>query len=105
MYNSGYSNNSIIGKTGIEKQYDSLLQGQSGIESRTVDVKGRLISETPTIKPPVMGSNLVLTIDSSIQHLAEKALGERVGAAVVLKPCFVSEFGVSNVPGRYFCIV
>ena len=33
-----------------------------------------------------MGDNLVLTIDTSIQKLAEEALGDRVGAAVVLKP-------------------
>ena len=30
LYNKGYSNTSIIGKDGIEKQYDSLLQGVSG---------------------------------------------------------------------------
>ncbi|GAB1482796.1 hypothetical protein MASR2M78_16120 [Treponema sp.] len=33
-----------------------------------------------------MGKNLVLTIDRSIQTLAEKALGERMGAVVVMKP-------------------
>ena len=86
LYNKGYTNTSIIGKTGIEKQYDEILQGTPGVESRKVDAKGRLISEAPTIQPPVMGSNLVLTIDSKIQVLAEKALGERIGAAVVLKP-------------------
>lgn len=86
MYNKGYSNNSIVGKTGIEKQYDSLLQGKSGLESRTVDVKGRLVSENSTFQAPEMGKNLVLTIDTKIQKLAEKALGERVGAAIVMKP-------------------
>lgn len=86
MYNKGYKNNSIVGKTGIEKQYDSLLQGVPGRESRTVDVRGRILSDTPIIDPPQMGKNLVLTIDSKTQLLAEKALGERVGAVVVLKP-------------------
>lgn len=42
MYNKGYKTNSIVGKTGIEKQYDSLLQGVPGRESRTVDVRGRI---------------------------------------------------------------
>lgn len=87
MYNSGYTSNSVIGKMGIEKQYDSLLQGKAGIESRTVDVYGKNTSGTSvTTKPPEMGNNLVLTIDSNIQKLAEDALGARVGAAVVLKP-------------------
>lgn len=86
LYNQGYTRNSIVGKTGIEKQYDQLLQGTSGIESRTVDVRGRILSDTPDITPPQPGKNLVLTIDSRIQTLAEKTLGNRVGAVVVLKP-------------------
>ncbi|WP_178842324.1 penicillin-binding protein 2 [uncultured Treponema sp.] len=86
MYNHGYKANSIIGKTGIEKQYDSYLQGTSGLESRTVDARGHIISDEPVITPPESGKNLVLTIDSNIQKLAEQALGKRVGAAVVLKP-------------------
>lgn len=86
MYNQGYTRNSIIGKTGIERQYDSLLQGRAGRESRTVDVRGRILNEKPIIEEPVMGKNLILTIDTRIQELAEKALGKRVGATVVICP-------------------
>ena len=86
LYNKGYTNNSIVGKTGIEKQYDALLQGTPGQEMSTVDVHGRIISDTPVVKQPKMGNNLVLTIDSDIQKLVEEALGDRVGASVVLKP-------------------
>lgn len=86
LYNKGYTKNSVIGKTGIENQYDSLLQGKPGRESKTVDVRGRVVSDTPIVEPPEMGKNLVLTIDSTIQKLAEKTLGNRVGAVVVLKP-------------------
>ncbi len=86
MYNKGYTSTSIIGKTGIEKQYDYLLQGTVGRESRTVDARGRILNGDPIVEPPQMGKNLVLTIDSRIQTLAEESLGERVGAIVVLKP-------------------
>lgn len=86
LYNKGYTKDSIVGKTGIEKQYDSLLQGTNGREMSTIDVLGRVISDVPIVEPPKMGNNLVLTIDSDIQKLAEEALGERVGATVVLKP-------------------
>ena len=86
MYNQGYTRSSIVGKTGIERQYDALLQGTPGRESRTVDVRGRILSDKPIIEPPQMGKNLVLTIDTDIQTLAEKTLGNRVGAVVVLKP-------------------
>ncbi len=86
LYNKGYTSTSLIGKTGIEKQYDALLQGVAGSESRTVDVRGRLVSADPIVKDPVPGNNLVLTIDSRIQQLTEEALGDRVGVAIVLKP-------------------
>jgi penicillin-binding protein 2 len=84
LYNKGYTNTSVVGKTGIEKQYDSVLQGKAGNESKTVDVRGRLVSLSPMVAPPEMGKNLVLTIDSTIQRLSEQALGNRVGAAIVL---------------------
>lgn len=86
MYNQGYKANSIVGKTGIEKQYDKFLQGEPGRESRTIDARGHIISDAPIVIPPKPGKNLVLTIDLRIQELAEKALGERVGSVVVLKP-------------------
>jgi len=86
LYNKGYTKDSIVGKTGIEKQYDSLLQGTVGREMSTIDVFGRVISDVPIVEPPKMGNNLVLTIDSDIQKLAEEALGNRVRATVVLKP-------------------
>lgn len=86
FYNKGYTLNSVIGKSGIEKQYDELLRGVDGFEYRTVDVKGRYIENSTSIKPPEMGKNLILTIDQGYQHLAEEALGKRIGSVVVLKP-------------------
>jgi penicillin-binding protein 2 len=88
LYNQGYQQGDLIGKAGIERQYDSMLRGKAGREIRTVDVRGRRIAgeANNTREPPVTGKNLVLTIDSSIQLLVEKALGRRMGAAVVMRP-------------------
>jgi penicillin-binding protein 2 len=88
LYNQGYKQGDMIGKAGIERQYDELLRGREGWETRTVDVRGRRISgrgET-TRQAPEMGKNLVLTIDRRIQTLVENALGNRIGAAVVMRP-------------------
>jgi penicillin-binding protein 2 len=86
-YNQGYKSGDVVGKSGIEKQYDKNLRGADGREFRTVDVKGKSVaSETRSVDPPVMGTNLVLTIDAKLQELAEKALGPRMGSAIVLKP-------------------
>lgn len=86
LYNKGYDQNSIIGKMGVEKQYDSILKGTPGMETRTVDVRGKNISNSRSVQQPVLGNNIVLTIDTEIQTLVEQALGNRVGAAIVLKP-------------------
>ena len=86
LFNRGYQQGDIIGKSGIERQYDELLRGSEGRETRTVDVWGRRMSGDFNRIAPDMGRNLVLTIDRDIQLLAEKALGRRMGAVVVLKP-------------------
>ncbi|MDA8411172.1 MAG: penicillin-binding protein 2 [Treponema sp.] len=87
LYNKGYKSGDVIGKTGIEKQYDQDLRGVDGRRFRMVDVLGKGVkAEKEEISPPVSGSNLVLTIDSRMQEIAEKALGERMGSVVILKP-------------------
>ncbi|TFG84344.1 MAG: penicillin-binding protein 2 [Spirochaetales bacterium] len=87
FYNKGYQPGDIIGKSGIERQYDSVLRGRDGRQFKTVDVKGRRIDgAVRDVDPPIMGNNISLTIDRNTQILAEKALGERIGSIVVLKP-------------------
>ena len=86
LFNRGYQLGDIIGKAGIERQYDELLRGIEGRETRNVDVRGRSMAGDFARISPEMGRNLVLTIDSRIQTLAEKALGNRIGSVVILKP-------------------
>lgn len=87
LYNQGYNQKSVIGKSGIEKRYDQSLRGKDGTRFRTVDVIGRNVeTNTPSEIPPESGKDLVLTIDRRIQRLSEKSLGNRMGSVVVLKP-------------------
>jgi len=88
LYNLGYQQGDIIGKSGIEKEYDVLLRGKEGRETRTVDVRGRRIAGRENIVrvPPEMGKNLILTIDTRVQKLVENALGPRIGTALVMRP-------------------
>jgi len=87
LYNLGYQQGDVIGKSGIERQYDELLRGRQGWETRTVDSRGRRIAgRENSIVPPEMGKNLVLTIDARVQKLAEKALGPQIGSAIVMRP-------------------
>jgi penicillin-binding protein 2 len=87
LYNQGYQSGDVIGKAGIEKQYDMSLRGKDGREYHTVDVRGKNVqADKASVVPPVQGNNLVLTINAGIQEIAEKALGPRMGSVVVLKP-------------------
>ncbi len=87
LYNQGYMPGDVIGKRGVEKQYDLILRGKSGARYRTVDVRGRGVGEgDQRIIEPVLGRDIVLTIDRDIQTLSEQALGARVGSVVVLRP-------------------
>ena len=88
LYNSGYRAGDVLGKGGIEKQYDQFLRGKNGLRIYEVDVWERNVNrnhETEEV-PPEPGKDLVLTLDRRIQLLSEKALGERIGSVVVLKP-------------------
>jgi len=86
-FNKGYKAGDILGKSGVERQYDTVLRGVDGRQFKTVDVRGRSVAESaPAVEKPVMGNNITLTIDRGLQILAEKALGERIGSIVVLKP-------------------
>lgn len=73
----------IVGKRGIEKEYDNILRGKDGQLIEVVDSLGRNRGEV-TRKKPVQGSNLKLTLDFELQKKAEKLLEGREGAAVVL---------------------
>ena len=87
LYNQGYAFGSVLGKSGVEKQYDRLLRGKDGKRFQLVDVREKYLSKRPEEDiPPEPGRNLVLTIDRRVQTLCEKALGERIGSVVVLKP-------------------
>lgn len=87
LFNKGYNQNSVIGKSGVEKYYDEILRGDEGRIYTTVDVRGRNIGGVEKEEvPPNPGKNLVLTIDRDIQGICEKALGERNGSVVVMRP-------------------
>ncbi|MDR2613650.1 MAG: penicillin-binding protein 2 [Deltaproteobacteria bacterium] len=81
----GLSQGDLIGQSGIEQSMDSLLRGEKGTRLMTVDSKGRLLEELES-EYPVPGRNLVLTLDSRLQRVAQAVLGEKAGAVVVMDP-------------------
>lgn len=74
-----------IGRSGIERQYESHLHGKPGYRLVEVDALGREKREID-YQPPVAGHDLQLTIDVALQGVATAALKEYTGAAVVKDP-------------------
>ncbi len=68
-----YALGDIVGKTGAERQFESVLQGDKGYRRIEVDARGR---ERHVIEEgePIPGRDVVLTIDSETQKVAEQAL-------------------------------
>lgn len=82
---SNYSATNFIGKTGIERSYESRLHGQVGFQEVEIDASGRPI-RTLKETPSVAGENLYLTIDADFQKAIAKAMGEQQGAVVAIDP-------------------
>jgi penicillin-binding protein 2 len=89
----GYLRNDVIGKTGIEASYEAELRGRFGSQLMERDASGRLLKVIETVREPVAGTNLMLTIDAHTQRLATQALtwgmevaGVSQGVTVVMNP-------------------
>lgn len=87
----GYLPDDVIGKTGIEASYESQLRGTYGTELVERDATGRDIQVLQTMKNPVAGASLTLTIDTTIQQEAQDALVRGMKAAGLKRGVFIVE--------------
>ena len=70
-----YDQNDTIGKTGIEALFEDYLRGKKGTKQIDMAVDGTITAEVIE-EEAVAGSNIILTIDSKLQKIAEDALRE-----------------------------
>ncbi len=78
-----YLGTSFVGKTGIEKQYETLLHGTSGKKQIERNVSGRAV-DTKIIERAIAGKNLYLSVDLDMQKKAESLLKDKRGAIVAV---------------------
>jgi penicillin-binding protein 2 len=116
-----YKPGDVIGAQGLERRFDLELRGQDGAEEKIVDAVGREmrddalgLREELLSRPPQPGDDLYLTLDGDLQRAAYDALGEKVGAVVVLdvksggilamasRPAYDPERLVANVSRSYW---
>jgi penicillin-binding protein 2 len=80
-----YDQGDVVGKAGIERQYNDTLMGVDGQRQVVVDNRGRE-HEVLKMKEAVPGKSLELTLDLDLQVVAELAMQGRKGAVVALDP-------------------
>lgn len=77
----------LVGKSGIEAFYDSVLRGRRGKKIVEVDASGQE-SRFRLTEEPKNGRNIVLTLDGDLEHFAFAALdgflGGKKGASVII---------------------
>lgn len=82
---ANYRSGDVIGKFGIERQYNDMLMGIDGQRQVLVDSRGNE-RQVLGIKEPIPGHKLQLTIDLDLQAVAELAMEGRQGATVAINP-------------------
>jgi penicillin-binding protein 2 len=85
----GYYYGDLIGKSGLERQYEKTMRGVCGQEYIEVDAYGRNKGPVPDVPrvDPVPGNNLYLTIDARLQRIAAESFPDSLkGAVVALDP-------------------
>ncbi|MGY5044656.1 penicillin-binding protein 2 [Streptomyces sp. 900105755] len=77
---SPYLRSDQVGRSGLEREYDKELRGKAGVTRYEVDNLGRVIgkAKSDAAEP---GSNLVTSIDSRVQRVAEYELDRAMKAA------------------------
>lgn len=88
----------VIGKTGVEREFDQFLRGEKGRKEIEVDAVSR-VTRTLELNKPVPGHHIQLTLDIKLQKVAEETLKDAIflarhkgsrkanaGAALVLDP-------------------
>ncbi len=88
----------IVGKMGLEQQYDERLRGKDGSELFEKDTLGQKIREIGR-REPSSGENLTLTVDSGLQREAYKILKQRRGAVVASDPTSGEILALVSSPG------
>ena len=81
--NFSYTNQLLVGKTGLEVIYEDTLKGEFGVNIREVDARGRTIDEAISASPKT-GNNLYTSLDLKSHQAANKALNGRKGAIVAI---------------------
>lgn len=89
-----YSLSDIVGKSGLEQSFDSVLKGEKGKQTFYVDNLGKVTDIVSTTDPKA-GNDVYLTIDKDLQITAYKLLEEKLAGIVLSKLTNVLDYDPS----------
>lgn len=95
--NSNLKPGDMVGRNGLEKQYDNLLRGSPGQQIAVVDSRGRIVEQYPQ-KQATTGRDIALTLNADLQTEAERQLEGKVGAVVALDPYTGAILAAASAP-------
>lgn len=93
----GYTANSVIGRTGLEKIYEDRLRGEKGSEIYITDSQGNR-KKTIAKVDVKNGEDIKLTIDVNIQKTVFEAFNGDKSAAVVINPKTGEVLAICSLP-------
>jgi penicillin-binding protein 2 len=108
-----YGRGDYIGKTGVERSYETYLRGKKGAEILLRDAHGRIKGKYEDglfDVAPVSGKDLTLSIDIDLQAYGEELMQNKLGSIILIQPktgeilCMVSAptYDPSILVGRQF---
>lgn len=86
---NSYRQGDMIGISGLEKAYEEVLRGKTGIQYQVSDVKGRKkgsFREGVLDRASTPGQNLRTTVDAELQLYGEKLMKGKLGSVVAIAP-------------------
>src|SRR5262245_60673271 len=89
----------IVGKTGVEREYDEILRGRRGWRLQTVNSLGRPFGASQPGREPTDGLPLQLTIDKRLQRKLVEALADEVGSGIFMDPHTGEALALASTPG------
>ncbi len=99
-----YTSTDLIGKTGLERQYERILRGHPGIVDIKRNAAGKIVDKQ-IIKEPEPGKSLQLWLDAELQAKAKEALevtlkkvGSKKGAVIALDPNTGGVLAMVSIP-------
>jgi penicillin-binding protein 2 len=94
----GYRTSDLIGKSGIEKEYENYLKGEEGWEQVEIDAKGRQLGSVAS-RQPKTGADVMLTVDADFQKYVEEVFVHRAGSVVAVDPDSGRVLAMVSKPG------